>query len=98
MHELLTLQAVSYCLFHPASKYDIAHSSSKCYITNELLMSEPQSAPLLHSNLQIWKTRQLELLPVFSRYFSWYCGNIKADHDSLLICHLSSRFQPEHMV
>lgn len=66
-HELLTLQAVSYSHNHPASKYDIAHSYRKCYITNELLMSEPQ---LLFGYRK--KTNTL----VFSWYFSTYYGAI----------------------
>lgn len=90
-HELLTLQAVSCSHDYPASKYDIAHSSSKCYITKEPLMSEPQFPYCIQICLVLSWTQKIDqqrvILLVLVLEFLLYCGTILADHDSLLICH-----------
>ena len=71
--ELLTLQAVSYSHDQPASKYGIALSSSKSYITNELLMSEPQFSCCIRIRLvpfpYIWKQEKQTNTPFIAGLF-----------------------------
>lgn len=76
------MQAVSYSHDLPASKYDIAHSYSECYITTELLMSELQLQYCILIYLLLSNLDAVKIIDVFLDILP-YCCVVLTDHLSV---------------